>query len=333
MALKSGDSKFRELYRYKVVYPGGIFVRSTPSLEAEKTGEILEFGDIFEASKSLFLDGINYVKISDGRGWVFGHKGEAEILELIEVLRLPITNIYDHEYEFKTDQEYYDEEYPHETMKSSCNEHDMRSTPSKSSSSLTTSSSMKLNVHKRTKLHRDLRHENKYWRDIRSECAECLTFYDYIFVACSLDTHPPDMPEPGPARAAWMAEAGLDGQVRNNISLITSITRQCADLADMTGLEACLWVFVHLGPKIKYILDLIDEAATARFEMFSQSRQTDLLYVAMEVSARTKPQSIELGKLMDVLPDNIRSFLQRWIMIKVTFFILSSIVHHSNTML
>lgn len=54
---------------------------------------MLECGHIFTASKSLFLDGINYVKISDGRGWVFSKKGDTQVLDLLEVYRKPETAV------------------------------------------------------------------------------------------------------------------------------------------------------------------------------------------------------------------------------------------------
>ena len=81
---------YHEVFRYKVVYPGGTFVRISPAMDAEKTGDILDFGTVFEASKSLFLDGTNYAKLSNGHGWVFDSKNGIEILELLEVVRIPI---------------------------------------------------------------------------------------------------------------------------------------------------------------------------------------------------------------------------------------------------
>ena len=78
-----------EVFRYRVVYPGGTYIRISPATDAEKTGTILEFGTIFDASKSLFLDGINYAKLKDGSGWVFERKNDVQILELIQIIRVP----------------------------------------------------------------------------------------------------------------------------------------------------------------------------------------------------------------------------------------------------
>jgi hypothetical protein len=82
-----------ENFCYKVIYPGGTFVRISPALDAEKTGEILEYGAVFCASKSLFLDGINYVKLSDGRGWLFESRGSTQVLQLLEVTRSEVSLI------------------------------------------------------------------------------------------------------------------------------------------------------------------------------------------------------------------------------------------------
>lgn len=79
-----------EIYCYKVVYENGIFIRVSPAIDAERTGEVLPCGTIFESRKSLFLDGVNYVQLDDGRGWVFSRKDDILILDLIEVTRKPI---------------------------------------------------------------------------------------------------------------------------------------------------------------------------------------------------------------------------------------------------
>mmetsp|Transcript_329 Transcript_329/g.1070 ORF Transcript_329/g.1070 Transcript_329/m.1070 type:complete len:633 (-) Transcript_329:174-2072(-) len=77
-------------WRYKVVYPGGVQVREAPSVAAPRTGVVLGLGTEFEASKSLSLDGVVYVRLADGTGWVFETKcmrdGESPIpiVELLE---------------------------------------------------------------------------------------------------------------------------------------------------------------------------------------------------------------------------------------------------------
>jgi len=113
-----------------------------------------------------------------------------------------------------------------------------------------------------------------------------------------------------------MAESHHDEQVRNVISIISSVTRQCAEVADMTGLESSLWVLVHMGSRIVHAMTLAVEAANARFEGLSPNRQSELLYIVLEVGNRTKVHCAELAKLVDILPDDLRNYLQRWVIIK-----------------
>jgi hypothetical protein len=281
-----------ETYVYKVIYPGGVFVRLSPSQEAEKTDIILEYGTTFEASKSLIMDGVNYVKLADGSGWVFGNKGNSEILELMEVIRTPMENAY--------------------------TGGDNLSFPKVGGELVSPPMSPlpKLSIRDRTKDIHKARTENRYWKDVRNRSAQCQSFAEYLKLACNLEAHPPSIPEPGPARSAWMAESKKDQQKRNIISTIASITRQCAEIADMTGLESSLWLAAHLGPKMGHLMELVQEAANKGFESVSEKRKSELLYVALEVSSRTKGHCNELGRLADMLPDDFRNFLQRWIIIK-----------------
>lgn len=72
------------MYTYRVIYRGGVQIRTSPSLDSDVTDEILEYDEAFEASKSVSLDGTIYVKLKDGRGWVFERRGSTDILELVE---------------------------------------------------------------------------------------------------------------------------------------------------------------------------------------------------------------------------------------------------------
>ena len=247
-----------EIFRYKVVYPGGVFVRVSPALDAEKTGVILEFGNVFEATKSLVLDGINYAKLSDDSGWVFGNKGGTEVLELLEVIRVPRSLLRNGSTKCA------------ECTRENVSSHtarpkngDVNSNPNALKNGGTVpeetgtgeDNGLKDNIgtsfqrlslaraqQERNKLFQVVRVENRFWREIRGRCGECITFDQFFRLACSLDARPPAIPEPGPARSAWMAESTHDEQIRACISLIASITRQCADTADTVGLESCLWV-------------------------------------------------------------------------------------------
>jgi len=92
-------------YTYQVVYRGGVLVRSLPDTEAPTVGLIIPYGAVFSATKSLQLDGIVYVKLADGKGWVFEEKGGQKVLERIsdnrqgrqgEEARAPATQVSAH---------------------------------------------------------------------------------------------------------------------------------------------------------------------------------------------------------------------------------------------
>ena len=81
-------------WTYKVVFPGGVKIRPAPDTEAEEAGEemvVMPCGEVFEAGTVLALNGRNWVKLSDGRGWVFEAlpneatpgENETQVLELI----------------------------------------------------------------------------------------------------------------------------------------------------------------------------------------------------------------------------------------------------------
>ena len=166
------------------------------------------------------------------------------------------------------------------------------------------------------KLFQGVRNQNRFWREVRSKCNECIDFDSFIQLACGLPFQPPAMPEPGPARAAWVADSHRDEQVRSLISIITSITKQCTNDEDMVGLESCLWVLVHLGSRIAFVMNLAVEMANIKFDSYSADKQSDILSTLLEVASRTKAHCIELAKLVDILPDDIRNFIQRWVIIK-----------------
>jgi len=301
-----------EIFRYKVVYPGGIYVRVSPAIDAERTGEIVEFGTIFQASKSLVLDGVNYAKLANGNGWVFGKVGDTEVLELVEVIRVPTKAIKN---TFATTLSYNNNETNNNNLQ---NPFDAVETPTVVNHGNAYSHHITLSraLQEKEKLFQGHRNENRYWREVRTKCGDCTTFDEFLQLVDRLQTHPPSIPEPGPARSAWMAHAHSDEQIRSTISIIASITRQVAEIADMVGLESSLWVLVHMASRVSHCMNLAVEAANARFESVSHSRQSELLYVVLEVGSRTKAHSADLAKSVDILPDDIRNFLQRWVIIK-----------------
>merc|ERR1719191_692772 len=57
---------------YRVAYLGGISVRQGPSYVAPKTGATLSCNEIVGVSEEVpSPDGCVYLRLSDGRGWVF----------------------------------------------------------------------------------------------------------------------------------------------------------------------------------------------------------------------------------------------------------------------
>lgn len=318
-----------EIFRYKVVYPGGVCIRISPAIDAEKTGEVLEYGSIFQCNKSLVLDGVNYAKLTDYDGWVFDRVGDTEVLELLEVIRNHssflspikcsssngngngITDVTNDMYSpfmnspvpsngsymnlFKSP-----EVFAKRAIALGNNHHTIMS---------------KANQEKE-KLFEGKRSQSRFWREVRSRCGDCSSFDEFITISCGISIQPPSVPESGPARSVWMMESSQDDQIRSNISIIASITRQITDIVDTHGLEASLWVLVHMGSRVIHIMNLAVESANTRFDTLSVNDQTELLGKLLEVASRTKHHSVELSKLVDILPDDIRNFLQRWMIIK-----------------
>ena len=240
-----------EVFRYKVVYPGGTYVRISPALESEKTGIILEFGTVFEASKSLFLDGTNYAKLSDGSGWVFDKKNGIEILQLLEVVRIKKSIL---------------EVLPSQSLivnnprspnrnTSMDNNRRERVTPYDGNTQSQNSSrgdskimnEMKVSHPNNIPTMKKVRSETRIWREIRSKCIVCQTFADFEQLVANVESQTQINLNPGvssgfsdfsqkiysidgPTRSSWMATESShhDHQVRGCIALIASITRKCS---------------------------------------------------------------------------------------------------------
>jgi len=65
-----GDAEGHSWYR--VAYLGGIEVRMQPSVLAPRSGVLLNQNEVFAASAEIVgADGRIYLKLADGRGWVF----------------------------------------------------------------------------------------------------------------------------------------------------------------------------------------------------------------------------------------------------------------------
>ena len=307
-----------ECYRYKVVYPAGVSVRLNPSIDSAKTGEVLKCGTLVEASKSLMLDGVNYIKLSNGKGWVFGKKGDAEILELVKVYRVPAVP-----HARKTtkrsicESDFFDEGEPVDSVNLSCTPTDtdvhrtcrLRKSDASSNSDKQLNSSVAV-IERSSKQRHALRTEQLYWRDIKSKVYDCISCDGFFQLAS--DAY---------SASVSLMDGKIDKQKRYHISLLVSITQLSIEKPYLCtdSLISSLWLLLNLGDKAsRVVLSLVDIAADRRFEALSQTQRRSLLETLNEVGERSKLQYIELGKLSEVLSDDIKSFHQRWIMISVS---------------
>lgn len=330
-----------EIYCYRVVFPFGVSIRVSPAIEAEKTGEVLPCGTIIESTKSIILDGVNYVKLSDDRGWIFSMKDDVPVLDLIEVRRIPPPSVPIPMLappSMSTPRKNSRSDSGDETSPSSSELSFQGLTPRTPSPEFTeavttdhtpSAPSMK----PRRNLSQYLlspgstrgNGRGSLWKDMRLKVRTCSTFADFsrlVQFDMPVELKPPAIPEPGPARSAWMSSMEDDHIVLIKISLLASITRHCVEMySDISGLEAHLWVISHLGAAdVSHVLRLFDQAAQQRFDRIeSVEFRMAMLGKLNEVNGQTKVHAVELGRRVDILPDDIRHFLQRWVIIKVSY--------------
>ena len=273
-----------EQYRYKVVYPGGTYVRVSPNIDAEKTGEILECGAVVESSKSIVLDGVTYVRLTSTEGWVFESKKGVKVLELIECVR-------------------------DTSMKGS------ESTFAQEILTLTNARRRK------SKLSHVLREEIRYWKSVRNSAAAVLTFEGFVELSSRLEIKSSKFGDVGPCRGAWITQSiqEQDQQIRQCLSRIVSVVHLCAAAVSVEGLDSALWVLCHLGNRVNHIIEIAVEEASVRFENTPVEARHPLLLTVLEVAARTRDLSVELALMrgVDLMPDDLRHYLQRWIIIRV----------------
>lgn len=328
-----------EIYCYRVVFPFGVSIRVSPAIEAEKTGEVLPCGTIIESTKSIILDGVNYVKLADDRGWVFSMKDDVPVLDLIEVRRIPVPNVpVLAPPSMSTPRKNSRSDSGDETSPSSSELSFQGLTPRTPSPELADSFTSDQTfsappMKPRRNLSQYLlspgsargKGRGSMWKDLRLKVRACSTFADFsrlVQYDMPVELRPPAIPEPGPARSAWMSSMEDDNVVLVKISLLASITRHCVEMySDISGLEAHLWVISHLGAAdVSHVLRLFDQAAQQRFDRIeSVEFRVAMLGKLNEVNGQTKIHAVELGRRVDILPDDIRHFLQRWVIIKVSF--------------
>lgn len=73
------------LLYYRVIYGGGVSVRSQPSFESPRNKDhILPYNHVFQAIVRYSPNGSDmFVKLADSSGWVFESKGDTSILERV----------------------------------------------------------------------------------------------------------------------------------------------------------------------------------------------------------------------------------------------------------
>jgi hypothetical protein len=281
---------FVEIYRYKVIYPGGTFVRISPDLKAEKTKIVLRFGEIFEASKSIVLDGINYVKLANNSGWVFARHHDKEVLELIDCIRKPVNN-----------------------------------TTTKPSSHILTIDRLSVDRRPSTKVKATVqtagqKAKNSYWKGVRTKVMDLKSFSEFEIYSREIKIHP--MLNTGVLTAI---EADDDGDEKvvticKLICRISAICKQCSHPHIVNGFEAAMWLFVHLGShsRCAHALTLAVDASNVVFDELDLDTQSEILTLVLEISGSSRRFLADLSKVVSISDADIGNFLQRWMMLKIT---------------
>jgi hypothetical protein len=284
-------------------------------------------------------------------GWVFEAKGRIEILQLIDITRKVIdtkkivtdnsavattaavdtgesdspstsnqiidfvSRQYQNSFSFKASAS--DLSLPLDQSNASPSTNSILNSPSpstspKASSSSSSKSSSDFSASKSKEI-RSARNETKYWRDVRSTSLSCQCFADFLKLVSTLEH---DATVQDRITNTWIPQTHREQQIRNLITLITAVTKKCVEtVSDCQQLDAALWVLVHLGSRITNIIEYAADAANKRYESLEFEFQRNLLHIVLEVGGRTNALRTDLAKLMDILPDDIRNFLQRWVFI------------------
>jgi hypothetical protein len=268
-----------EVFRYKVVYPGGTYLRISPAIDAERTGIVLEFGTVFDASKSLFLDGVNYAKVSHGNGWVFEKKDDVQILELLQIIRVPVKKVLEdvENCEKLLSTENLDAELTSTITNSVAAQlvH-VPLTGNRAGAAVLPPSDRESDescvTHYTIPSQRHTKVENRLWRDVRARCGACATFDQFLQLVTVLKISIDGL------------HAQHEQRVLNSINLIASITGQCSaqvvkdrDCTRGVDVSTCLWVLVHMGSRVSHTMSLIVEAANLIFETASTLQKAHLL--------------------------------------------------------
>lgn len=79
--MEIGEAPRSDLWRYVAADRKPIWIRKLPHVDAERTQEVLEFGDLFlVAEEKQGEDGVLYLELADESGWVFDRKPDVGVL-------------------------------------------------------------------------------------------------------------------------------------------------------------------------------------------------------------------------------------------------------------
>lgn len=86
------------------------------------------------------------------------------------------------------------------------------------------------------------------------------------------------------------------------------------------GLEASIWLLVHLGShsRIAYVLTLAVDASNNIFDNLELDQQSDVLSLVLEVSQSVRRFVSDLASLVNLGEGDIGNFIQRWMMLRIT---------------
>lgn len=265
-----------EVFRYKVVYPGGTYLRISPATDAEKTGSVLEFGTVFDASKSLFSEGINYAKLSDGSGWVFEKKNDTQILELLQIIRIPVKKevVTSHSDDGKVHNHTTNTAAP-PSSDTVCATQQIQGPLVGNRAGVAILVSCDAKDEKENKLQcppiqrQHTKVENRIWREVRARCGACATFDEFLALITVMKISTDGL------------QTAHEKCLLNSINIIASITGHCSSSIVGTwrtsDVSTCLWVLLHMGSRVGHIMSLIVDSANSKFESASAVRKSKLL--------------------------------------------------------
>ena len=291
-----------ELFSYRVVYPGGTYIRLHPSQDADNCVEILEFGSIFESTKSVVLDGVNYVFVPSV-GWVFDHKDNDVVLKLERCERIQSS-------------------IPNATEKYSA-----------SNFKTTILDIQRQEYCKWRKLEEDIVNAVSIWdllplfNLVNRQPPE---FTSIILSSTNLCIW----------RRNLMDYFPIEVVPYNNLLQIVTIIYNYERKLKINDIQKYIWVYLHLRFKASQRMqEIIEDEANQAYDLYSEFKQMYMLEVISDITQLIKCvcQSLCSKSVVNKSPEEIKSLVQRCIIISVSNLIWKGfkwicytyIVHHA----